>query len=286
MPRTKSRRSQSGDESMGFLDHLDELRRRLIYSAAAIVVGFLICWIFSEQLFLYLSEPIAPFLKEGEGLAFTKLADPFLLYMKVAFLASIFLTSPFIITQAWLLISPGLYRKEKRYGIPFIFFSTLFFIGGAAFGYYVAFPRVCGFLLGGGEQFKAIITVREYLSTLNKILLGLGLVFEMPILVFFLARLGLITPRFMIKNLRYAVLLIFIIAAIITPTPDIPTQCLFAGPMLLLYLFSILVALVFQKRKKEEDEEDDEDDDDGDDDHDDDDDLPEVKPADGATPAG
>lgn len=274
-----SRKDRSADGAMGFLDHLDELRRRLIWSGIAIFVGFIFCWIFSDQLFLFLSRPILPFLEEGEGLAFTKLADPFLLYMKVAFLGSIFLTSPFVITQAWLFISPGLYRHEKRYGLPFIFFSTLFFIGGAAFGYYIAFPRVCGFLLGVGEQFKAIITVREYLSTLTKILLGLGLVFEMPILVFFLARLGLVTPRFMIRNLRYAILIIFIIAAVITPTPDIPTQCLFAVPMIGLYLFSILVCIVFRKRRTEEDEGDGEDDDNepG---------PPEVRPADGATPAG
>ena len=282
-------RKKDGDQpaegAMGFLDHLDELRRRLMYSGIAIFVGFMACWIFSEQLFLFLSQPILPFLKEGEGLAFTKLADPFLLYMKVAFLASIFLTSPFVITQAWFFIAPGLYKKEKRYGIPFIFFSTLFFIGGAAFGYYVAFPRVCGFLLGVGEQFRAIITIREYLATLNKILLGLGLVFEMPILVFFLARLGLITPKFMIKNLRYAVLIIFIIAAIITPTPDIPTQVLFAGPMLLLYFFSILVAKIFQKRSSDEDEDDDGDEDDPDDGEDDEG-PPEVRPAEGSTPAG
>jgi sec-independent protein translocase protein TatC len=282
-------RKKDGDQpaegAMGFLDHLDELRRRLMYSGIAIFVGFMACWIFSEQLFLFLSQPILPFLKEGEGLAFTKLADPFLLYMKVAFLASIFITSPFVITQAWFFIAPGLYKKEKRYGIPFIFFSTLFFIGGAAFGYYVAFPRVCGFLLGVGEQFRAIITIREYLATLNKILLGLGLVFEMPILVFFLARLGLITPKFMIKNLRYAVLIIFIIAAIITPTPDIPTQVLFAGPMLLLYFFSILVAKIFQKRSSDEDEDDDGDEDDPDDGEDDEG-PPEVRPAEGSTPAG
>jgi len=269
---------KSDREGMGFLDHLDELRRRLVYSAIAIFVGFLVCWAFSQQLFLFLSQPILPFLKEGEGLAFTKLADPFLLYMKVAFLAAIFLTSPFVITQAWLFISPGLYKTEKRYGVPFIFFSTLFFVGGAAFGYYVAFPRVCGFLLGVGEQFRAIITIREYLGTLNKILLGLGLVFEMPILTFFLARLGILTPRFMIKNLRYAVLIIFIIAAVITPTPDIPTQVLFAGPMLVLYLFSILVCVVFKKRRKNEDEEEDEDEDDTD--------PPEVRPAQGSQPAG
>lgn len=271
---------QSAKGAMGFLDHLDELRRRLLYSGIAIFAGFFVCWFFSDHLFLFLSQPVLPFLKEGEGLAFTKLADPFLLYMKVAFLASIFLTSPFVITQVWLFISPGLYRSERRYGIPFIFFSTLFFIGGAAFGYYVAFPRVCEFLLGVGEQFRAIITIREYLGTLNKILLGMGLVFEMPILVFFLARLGLITPKFMIRNLRYAVLIIFIIAAVITPTPDIPTQCLFAGPMLVLYMFSILVCKVFQKRRPAEEEgEEDEDDEGGEG-------PPEVRPGEGSTPAG
>ncbi len=282
----RGEQDQSAEGAMGFLDHLDELRRRLVYSAIAIFVGFLVCWAFSQQLFLFLSQPILPFLKEGEGLAFTKLADPFLLYMKVAFLASIFLTSPFVITQIWLFISPGLYKSERRYGLPFIFFSTLFFVGGAAFGYYVAFPRVCGFLLGVGEQFRAIITIREYLGTLNKILLGLGLVFEMPILVFFLARLGLITPKFMIKNLRYAVLIIFIIAAVITPTPDIPTQVLFAGPMLLLYFFSILVAMVFKKRKPAEEEDADPDDDDDSDDGTDDGKPPVVRPAEGSTPAG
>jgi len=271
---------KSAEGAMGFLDHLDELRRRLLYSGIAIFVGFFVCWIFSDQLFLFLSQPVLPYLKEGEGLAFTKLADPFLLYMKVAFLASIFLTSPFVITQVWLFISPGLYRSERHYGIPFIFFSTLFFIGGAAFGYYVAFPRVCEFLLNVGEQFRAIITIREYLGTLNKILLGMGLVFEMPILVFFLARLGLITPKFMIRNLRYAVLIIFIIAAVITPTPDIPTQCLFAGPMLVLYMFSILVCKVFQKRRPAEEEGEEDDDDDGGEG------PPEVRPGEGSTPAG
>lgn len=246
-------------KKMSFLEHLDELRKRLLISIVAIFIGFLICWYFSEEIYLFLARPVIKFLPaEDKKLAFTSLIDPFFLYLKVAFLAGIFLAAPVVVSQLWSFISPGLYKKEKIYAFPFILFSSIFFIGGGVFGYYVAFPMVCRFLLGWGEPFRPIITIKEYLSLASKILIGLGFVFELPILIFFLARLGLVTPRFLIKNLKYAVLICFIISAIITPTPDVVTQSTFAVPMVALYCLGILIAVVFGKKREAEEEDEEE----------------------------
>ncbi len=243
-------------EEMSFLEHLQELRKRLIHIAVYVLIAFLVCWFFAEPIFSFLKIPIMDALPEGsKELHVRHLTEGFLLYMKVAFIAGIFFSSPLILTEVWLFISPGLYKREKRLAIPFIFFSSLFFIGGGVFGYYIAFPRLCNFLLTYAQDFQKIITAREYFSFLSKILLGLGIVFEIPILIFFLARLGIVTHRFLLKKFKYAILIIFIIAAVITPTPDIPTQMIFASPMIGLYLLGILVAWLFGKeRKKEEDE--------------------------------
>lgn len=244
---------------MSFLEHLNELRKRLFISIIAILIGFIICWFFSKDIYLFLARPVIAFLPpDDKKLAFTALTDPFFLYMKVAFLAGIFLVAPVVVAQLWKFISPGLYKKEKKYAIPFIFFASIFFIGGGAFGYYIAFPMVCRFLLSWGEPFRPIITIKEYLSMASKILIGLGLVFELPILIFFLARLGLVTPRFLIKNLKYAVLICFIISAIITPTPDVVTQSTFAVPMIVLYCLGILIAVVFGKKRETEEEDEEE----------------------------
>jgi len=251
--------NEAAFKKMAFLEHLDELRKRLFISIIAILIGFLICWFFSKDIYLFLARPVIQFLPaEDKKLAFTALIDPFFLYMKIAFLAGLFLAAPVVISQLWLFISPGLYKKEKKYAFPFILFASIFFIGGGAFGYYVAFPQVCRFLLSWGEPFRPIITIREYLSMTSKILIGLGLVFELPILIFFLARLGLVTPRFLIKNLKYAVLICFIISAIITPTPDVVTQSTFAVPMIVLYCLGILIAIVFGKKRKPEEEDEEE----------------------------
>jgi len=184
----------------------------------------------------------------GDKLAFTDLTGPFMLYVKVALLAAVFVASPVLLTQVWLFIRPGLYRRERRLALPFIIFTTLFFVLGGYFGYRIAFPLVVRFLLGVGEDFKQVVTIQSYLSMMSKILLGLGLVFEMPMLIFFLARLGLVTARKLIKWFRWAVLAIFVVAAIITPTPDVATQTVFAVPMILLYLLGVVVAALFGKK--------------------------------------
>jgi sec-independent protein translocase protein TatC len=235
---------------MGFFEHLEELRRRLIWSILAIAVAFVGAWTYSPTLFRWIQRPIEPFLPKGTHLAFTTMPEPFILYFRVALYGGIILASPFLVWQVWLFITPALYRRERRYAIPFLFATLLFFLAGCAFGYLVAFPRVCQFLIGMGTStgFMPVITINEYLSIASKTIFGLGLCFELPILVFFLARLGLVTEKFLLAKFKYAVLVIFIIAAVITPTPDMMTQCVFAVPMIALYLLGIAIAWAFRKR--------------------------------------
>jgi sec-independent protein translocase protein TatC len=235
---------------MTLLDHLDELRRRILHTAIALFVAFLGCWYVSRQIFEWLAVPINRFLPAGERLAFTALADPFMLYIKVALLAAIFVASPVILLEVWLFLRPGLYRHERRLAAPFIIFCTIFFVCGGYFGYRIAFPMVVRFLLSVGQDFRPVITVQTYFSMMSKILLGLGLVFEMPMLIFFLARIGVVTARQLLRWFRYAVLAIFIIAAVITPTPDVATQTVFALPMILLYLIGIVVAALFGRPRE------------------------------------
>jgi len=243
-----------GDElaRMTLLEHLDELRRRLGYILLAIVAGFMGCWYFAKPIFAWLERPIKQFLPPGDTLAFTGLIDPFMLYVKVGLLAGIFVASPVVLYQLWLFVAPGLYRNERRVVVPFLLFTTFFFVLGGYFGYAVAFPMVCRFLLEVGVEFRQVITVNEYFSMASKVILGLGLVFEMPVLILFLARIGVVDHRFLLRHFRYAVIIIFVIAAVITPTPDVATQSVFAVPMVLLYLIGVLVAWLFGKRRPNE----------------------------------
>lgn len=244
-------RAQGADEElprMSLLDHLEELRRRLLVSISAVFVAFLGCWYFAQPIFRWLAVPLTQFLPPGDKLAFTGLVDPFMLYIKVALLAGIFVASPVVLLQLWMFVAPALYRHERRTAIPFVLFTTVFFVLGGYFGYAVAFPAVCKFLLSVGADFKQVITVNEYFAMASKVILGLGLVFEMPVLILLLARMGVVTCRGLLKGFRYAVLAIFVVAAIITPTPDIATQCLFAFPMIGLYLLGVLVAWLFGKK--------------------------------------
>jgi len=233
---------------MGFFQHLEELRKRLIVSLVAIFVGFLAAWAFAPRIFDFLAVPIRRVLPPGQNLSYTTLTEPFLMYFRVALLAGTLLSAPIVIWQVWLFISPALYRREKKYVVPFVTFGALFFFSGCAFAYYEAFPLVVGFLVKVGEPFQAVITINEYLSLATKLILGLGICFEMPILIFFLARLGIVSEIWLLKKFKYAVLVIFIIAAIITPTPDVATQCVFALPMIGLYLLGILIAYIFRRR--------------------------------------
>ena len=244
------RKGKKSPDRMTFLEHLEDLRKRIFYSFIVIILAVIPAWFFSKQIFEILAVPVTQFLPEGELLAFTSLTEPFMLYIKVSFLTAIFATSPFIFLQFWLFTAPGLYRREKKYVFPFVFFTTFFFILGGIFGYFVVFPWACRFFIGMGADFRPVITVKQYFSLALRVLLGIALVFELPTLVFFLSRMGIVTSRWMIKNFKYAVLAIFIIAAIITPTPDMITQSIIAGPMLALYGLSILIAFLSEKRRK------------------------------------
>ncbi|HKR62798.1 MAG TPA: twin-arginine translocase subunit TatC [Thermoanaerobaculia bacterium] len=233
---------------MSFLDHLEELRRRIIVCFIAVVVAFFLCWSFAERIFGYLQAPLTKFLPPGDKLAYTRLTAPFFLYMKVAFFSGLFVAAPVILFQLWLFIAPGLYKKERRLAAPFIIFGTLFFIIGGYFGYRYLLPATCSFFVETGKQFKQMVTVDEYFSFASTIILATGLVFETPIIIFFLARLGIVTPAFLLQKFKYAIVLSFVVAAIITPTPDAVTQSALAVPMILLYLIGVAVAYLFGKK--------------------------------------
>jgi sec-independent protein translocase protein TatC len=234
---------------MSFLDHLEELRKRLIVAIIAVFVAFLACWNYADKIFGWIQAPLTKFLPPGDQkLAYTRLTEPFFLYMKVAFFAAIFVASPILMWQVWRFISPGLYKRERRYAAPFIIFATLFFIGGGYFGYRVILPGTCAFFVETGKQFKQMIKVDEYFSFASTIVLAAGAVFETPILIFFLARLGIVTPHFLLQKSKYAIVLSFIIAAIVTPTPDMVTQSFLAIPMIALYFLGVGVAFMFGKR--------------------------------------
>ena len=243
-------KGRKSPDEMTFLEHLEDLRKRLFYSFVALFIGFVPGWIFSKDLYAILARPVTQYLPAGTKLAFTTLTAPFMLYMKVAFMASLFFMSPFVFIQIWYFVAPGLYRKEKKYAVPFVLMTTFFFSLGALFAYFIVFPWACRFFLALGRDFQPVITVDQYFGFALKILLGIALIFELPTLVFFLSKMGLITARWMVKNFKYAVLLIFVIAAVITPTPDVITQSIVAVPMLILYGISILIALAVGRGKK------------------------------------
>jgi len=240
-------------QSMPLMAHLEELRRRLVFSVVGILVGFLSCWSVVDRIFGLMQQPIIQALRHhgiSGGLVYLNPTDPFNLYLEVALVGGLFAVSPFVFYQMWLFIAPGLYRTEKRYVLPFLISTVGLFIAGGAFGYKIVYPASLDFLIGYGQRFQPMITIGEYTKLFVTITIGLGLIFEMPILVFFLALMRVITARWMWRNLRYSILVIFIIAAIVTPTADILNMCLFAAPMVALYLISIGVAwLVTSKRK-------------------------------------
>jgi len=233
---------------MSFLEHLGELRERLFKSLLAITILFFLAWSQSGRLLRILLQPIIPFL-HGQKPVFLEITEPFVLYMKVAFLAALFAASPVVLYQLWAFISPGLYPGERRYAGPFIVISTLLFLSGGLFGYFVAFPYAARFLLSVAGDFQPALTIRSLFQFESKLILGMGLVFEMPTVMFFLSRLGIVTPAFLRHTFKYAILIIFIVAAVITPTPDMITQCIFALPMIVLYLLGLGASYLFRPRR-------------------------------------
>ena len=240
---------------MSFLEHLDELRSRLIWSICGVFLGFVASLAFIETIFAFIMRPLQDVLPEGGTLIYTEPGEAFLLYLKVAALMGLILSLPVVLTQAWFFIAPGLYAHEKRFAIPFVVFSTAFFVCGALFSHLMVFPWAWRFFAGFSTDYMAFTPkIGPVFSLYTRMLLSFGAIFQMPILVFFLARMGLVTPRFLIRNLKYAILVIFVVAAILTPTPDVVTQSLMAAPMFVLYLISILIAWIFAPRSKSPDD--------------------------------
>jgi sec-independent protein translocase protein TatC len=240
--------------AMSFLEHLEELRRRIIYCIIAVAVGFFACWGYAEKIVGWMEKPIMEALKRNsmpQTLVYLNPTDPFNLYLKIGALAGLFVACPFVLYQVWLFVSPGLYRNEKRYVVPFMLSTVALFLSGGFFGYKLVYPAALDFLIGYGKQFQPMITIHEYTDLFLTVILGLGVVFELPILVFFLALMGVVSAGWMWRNVRYSILVIFIIAAVLTPTTDILNMCIFAAPMVGLYLLSIGIAyLVHPKQRK------------------------------------
>ncbi|MBW1660410.1 MAG: twin-arginine translocase subunit TatC [Deltaproteobacteria bacterium] len=240
------------EEKLPFTDHLEELRRRLIISVIAIAVGFIVSYFFSKQLFEILMKPLIISLPPKSTLIFTSLPEAFFTYLKVSLLSGIFLASPVVLYEMWAFISPGLYKHEKRYVVPFVLFSSIFFIGGALFGYFVVFPFGFKFFLGFATDYiRPMPTIKEYFGFCAKLLFAFGVIFELPLFVLFLSRIGIVNEKMLRKQRKYAILLVFVTSAILTP-PDVMTQLMMAGPLLALYEISIWVAKVFGRKKTDE----------------------------------
>lgn len=342
MSEEREEHEERGGLQMSFLDHLDELRRRLIRSVIAIAIAFTICYGVSDYIYNFLAapvqkqlakvrlaqqakignpdwaqlkegdealyivtqdtainkmpiplgttipikavrgpdgklipvlakftlagkialpagKPLSEFLNQGEAaalvgendqLVITTVGGAFALYMQVSFYAAIAFAIPFLLYQVWAFISPGLYKHEKRYIAPVLVAASLLFIVGAAFAYKVVFPATCDFLLGMQEGFRSLITANDYFDLIMMIMLGLGIVFQIPTIAFLLGRIGLITPRMLWRVWRHAVVIIAILAAVLTPTPDAFTMLVFAAPMLGLYFLSIGIVWLFGKPRR------------------------------------
>ncbi len=230
------------DEPQPLLSHLGELRQRLTRMISAVLLGFIACYSVAEAAYGFLSAPLKAAMPPGSSLIYTSPQGAFFVYMKTALVVSLLLTSPYLFYQIWAFIAPGLYKEEKKAVLPLAASSALFFLLGAAFCYFAVFPVAFTFFMGfATTELVPMISVEEYLSFALKLLIAFGLVFEMPLFAMFLARLHLLTPAFMRRNRKYAVLVRFVIAAILTP-PDVFSQCMMAAPMLLLYEISIYVA--------------------------------------------
>jgi len=237
---------------MSLMEHLDELRKRIIRSFIFLVLGFGVAGIFYKQLVGFIQ---APLVHIGKSLVFTHPMDPLNLDLKVSMVGGAILASPFILFQVWLFIAPGLYQKERRFVWPFMTATVGLFLTGAAFGYFYVLPGALQILIVDfGHNFTPMVTIEEYSGFFLSIILGLGISFELPILIFFLALFGIVSPRFLWKNMRYAILGVFLVAAIICPSPDPWTMCIYALPLLGLYLVGIAVAWWVHpsRRKKKE----------------------------------
>ena len=237
------------EEKLPFTAHLDELRKRLITCFTAVGIGFVASYFFKEKLFYILVAPLQKVMKSGDTLIYTHLPEAFFTYLKAALIAGLMAASPVILYQFWRFIAPGLYDREKRIFVPILFLSVLFFVGGALFGYFVVFPFGFKFFLSfATDTIRPMPSMKEYLGFAANLLLAFGLVFELPLVITFLARLGIVSVGFLTKNRKYAILVCFVTGAVLTP-PDVITQLMMAGPLILLYEISIIGARIFGKKR-------------------------------------
>jgi sec-independent protein translocase protein TatC len=238
---------------MSFLDHLDELRRRLVRIAAYLAAGFGSCFYFHKEIYRFLAVPIRSALPPGYELSYTNPTHPFTMYIKVAMVAGLFLTIPLSLYEVWKFIAPGLYRREKKYVVPFMVSSVLLFLAGGAFCYYFVLYPAFSILVEIGSDFRPVIMINEYLDLTLMMILGFGVIFEMPVVVAFLSIFGLVSAGFLWRKFRYAVLIMVALAAFLSPTGDAVNLMVWTAPMIVLYLLSICVAALFgrQRRKRE-----------------------------------
>lgn len=238
---------------MSFIEHLEELRRRIIVCLVAVCITFAASYGFKERLFQILMKPLINAMAPGENMIFTGLTEAFFCYLKTAFISALLFAVPVIMYEMWLFVAPGLYDKEKRLLLPFVFLSSFFFIGGALFGYFICFPYAFKYLMSFGTDYvKPLPSMREYLSLASLLLFAFGCTFELPLALTLLAKAHIVNASFLAKYRKYAILIIFTAAAIITPTTDPFNLFLMAVPLMALYEVGIIGARIFGKKKKEE----------------------------------
>ncbi|MEP7117804.1 MAG: twin-arginine translocase subunit TatC [Acidobacteriota bacterium] len=248
------------DGRMSFLDHLDELRKRLTHAIVALLVGFVAAYAFAARAQDFVMQPLMATLPPGGEFVYTEPSEAFFLQLKIAAILGLLMASPYVMWQVWLFIAPGLYANEKRFAVPFVLGTTILFAAGAAFSHYIAFPAAFAFFGSfATPNIKFLPRIDPVFSMYAWLLLAMGLVFQMPMLVMVLARMGLVTARFLAKNIKYAILIIFIVSAVATPSSDPVNQTIVAAPMIVLYIFSIGVAWLFGKAKRQTDDEDEDD---------------------------
>lgn len=237
---------------MPFLEHLEELRNRIIKALVAVGASFAVCWYFSSQLFDFVARPITRI--SGVNLVITDPTEAFTVYLKVCVVGALYLSAPFVLWQAWRFIAPGLYKHERRYAGPFMISTSLFFLLGGVFGYLVAFPAALQFLLEMAQRghLNPFISAEKYFDLFSTVMIVLGLVFEIPPVVFILSRIGLVSGPFLLRNTRWAIIISTIVAAVVTPTTDAFNMLVVAIPMVVLYLIGVLVAFVFGRQRRRE----------------------------------
>jgi len=236
---------------MSFLEHLDELRKRLVQSCIGIAVGICVGFAFINYVVNFILAPTWRVLPAGSRMIYTQPGEAFGLYVQIGLIVGVVLATPWIMYQVWLFIAPGLYANEKKFAVPFVLMSTTGFVGGAAFNHYIVFPWMISFFASFNTPDLVFMPrLEDVFDLYSKMLIGMGLVFQMPTIVFFLAKMRLLTARFLLRNTKYAVLIIFIVAAVITPSGDMITQTIFAAPMLGLYALSILIAWIVAPKRE------------------------------------